>query len=81
MSGKNQHWGSTLDDFLHEEGISEAAKEEAAIRASCLIPNNETIAAMKAARRGELVTAGKPDVLIKKLKTGIKTKNKTMPQK
>jgi predicted transcriptional regulator len=26
MSGKNQHWGSTLDDFLHEEGIYEAAE-------------------------------------------------------
>jgi antitoxin HicB len=32
MSGKNQHWGSTLDDFLHEEGIYEAAKVEAATR-------------------------------------------------
>ena len=32
MSEKNQHWGSTLDDFLHEEGISEAAKAAAVIR-------------------------------------------------
>lgn len=32
MSGKNRHWGSTLDDFLHEEGICEAAKVEAATR-------------------------------------------------
>jgi len=31
MSEKNQHWGSTLDDFLHEEGIYEAAKTEAII--------------------------------------------------
>ena len=29
MSGKNQHWGSTLDDFLHEEGIYDAAKAAA----------------------------------------------------
>jgi len=29
MSKKNQHLGSTLDDFLHEEGIYEAAKSEA----------------------------------------------------
>lgn len=32
MSGKNRHWGSTLDNFLHEEGIYEAAKVEAATR-------------------------------------------------
>ena len=32
MSEKNQHWGSTLDDFLYEEGISEAAKAAAVIR-------------------------------------------------
>jgi antitoxin HicB len=29
---KNPHWGSTLDDFLHEEGIREAAKAEAVTR-------------------------------------------------
>jgi DNA-binding phage protein len=32
MSEKNQHWGSTLDDFLREEGIYEAAKTEAVTR-------------------------------------------------
>ena len=32
MSEKNQHWGSTLDDFLREEGIYEAAKVEAVTR-------------------------------------------------
>lgn len=32
MSGKNQHWGSSLDDFLKEEGIYEAAKVEAVMR-------------------------------------------------
>jgi len=32
MSEKNQHWGSTLDDFLHEEGIYEAVKGEAVTR-------------------------------------------------
>jgi len=32
MSGKNQHWGSTLDDFLHEEGFYKAAKAEAVTR-------------------------------------------------
>ena len=32
MSEKNQHWGSTLDDFLHEEDIYNAAKAEAVTR-------------------------------------------------
>jgi antitoxin HicB len=29
---KNPHWGSTLDDFLKEEGIRETAKAEAVTR-------------------------------------------------
>jgi hypothetical protein len=29
---KNPHWGSTLDDFLDEEGIREDAKTEAITR-------------------------------------------------
>lgn len=32
-----------------------------------LVPNTETVAAMKAARRGELVTVGKPSALIASL--------------
>lgn len=32
MSIENKHWGSTLDDFLKEEGIYDSAKEEAATR-------------------------------------------------
>ena len=32
MTKKNQHWGSTLDDFLHEEGIYESTKVEAVTR-------------------------------------------------
>jgi len=32
MSEKNKHWGSTLDDFLKEEGICESAKAEAVTR-------------------------------------------------
>ncbi len=31
-SKKNPHWGSTLDEFLDEEGIREAAKAEAVTR-------------------------------------------------
>jgi len=32
-----------------------------------LVPNEETIEAMKAARRGELVTGGNPENLLKRL--------------
>jgi hypothetical protein len=32
MSERNLHWGSTLEDFLNEEGICDAAKAEAATR-------------------------------------------------
>jgi antitoxin HicB len=32
MSKKNSHWGTTLDAFLEEEGICEAAKAEAVTR-------------------------------------------------
>jgi DNA-binding phage protein len=32
MTKKNPHWGTTLDSFLNEEGIREAAKAEAVTR-------------------------------------------------
>ena len=32
MSKKNPHWGTTLDAFLDEDGIREAAKAEAVTR-------------------------------------------------
>ncbi len=32
MNTNNQHLGSSLDDFLHEEGIYDAAKAEAVTR-------------------------------------------------
>ncbi len=32
MKKKNQHLGSTLEDFLHEEGIRETARTEAITR-------------------------------------------------
>lgn len=35
-----------------------------------LAPNADTIEAMKAARRGELVTAGAPDKMLKSLNAG-----------
>jgi predicted XRE-type DNA-binding protein len=30
MTGKRKHWGTTLDDFLKEEGIYEEAKTQVA---------------------------------------------------
>ena len=41
--------------------------KEKALPFEPLIPNDETIEAMKAARRGELVTAGLPETLIASL--------------
>ena len=32
MTKKNPHWGSSLDDFLAEDGIRETAKTEALTR-------------------------------------------------
>jgi hypothetical protein len=32
MSKKNPHWGKTLDEFLAEDGIRDAAKAEAVTR-------------------------------------------------
>ena len=40
---------------------------EKALPFAPLVPNQETIEAMKAARRGELVTVGSPDKLITSL--------------
>ncbi|HUB48433.1 MAG TPA: hypothetical protein VMB73_25945 [Acetobacteraceae bacterium] len=32
MAKKNPHWGTTLDEFLAEDGIRESAKAEALTR-------------------------------------------------
>jgi DNA-binding phage protein len=32
MNKKNPHWGSTLDDFLRQEGIRDTARAEAVTR-------------------------------------------------
>ena len=49
-AAKSKHWGSSLDDFLKEEGIYDQAHAQVAkeIRA------RKTSAAMKEARRGGL---------------------------
>jgi DNA-damage-inducible protein J len=41
--------------------------KEKALPFEPLVPNDETIEAMKAARRGEVVTAGSPDELVTSL--------------
>ncbi len=41
--------------------------KEKALPFEPLVPNDETIEAMKAARRGEVVTAGPPDKLVASL--------------
>ncbi len=46
------------------------AAAEKALPFEPLVPNAETVAAMKAARRGELVKVGKPDKLLGSLKAG-----------
>lgn len=57
--------GLTLSDAFRLLLVRVAA--EKALPFDPLVPNEETIEAMKAARRGELVTAGKPENLLKSL--------------
>jgi hypothetical protein len=49
------------------QGMKEAA-EFAEGKKGLPLPNAETVEAMKAARRGELVKAGKPEQLLRSLK-------------
>ena len=57
--------GLTVSDAFRMMMIRIA--KEKALPFEPLVPNDETIEAMKAARRGELTTAGTPDHLLKKL--------------
>ena len=57
--------GLTLSDAFRLLLVRVAA--EKALPFEPLNPNAETVAAMKAARRGELVKVGKPDKLLKSL--------------
>jgi DNA-damage-inducible protein J len=57
--------GLTLSDAFRLLLVRVAA--EKALPFDPLIPNEETIEAIKAARRGELVTAGNPENLLKSL--------------
>jgi DNA-damage-inducible protein J len=60
--------GLTVSDAFRLLLVRVAA--EKALPFEPLNPNAETVAAMKAARRGELVKAGKPDKLLRSLKSG-----------
>jgi len=60
--------GLTVSDAFRMMMIRIA--KEKALPFEPLIPNDETIEAMKAARRGELFTAGTPDSLLEKLNAG-----------
>src|ERR1700688_111424 len=60
--------GLTVSDAFRLLLVRVAA--EKALPFEPLNPNAETVAAMKAARRGELVKAGKPDKLLRSLNAG-----------
>jgi DNA-damage-inducible protein J len=60
--------GLTVSDAFRMM-IIRIAKEKA-LPFEPLVPNDETIEAMKAARRGELVTVGSPNNLLEKLNAG-----------
>jgi len=47
--------------------LLERVAAEKALPFEPLVPNVETVAAMKAARRGDLITAGKPNSLLPSL--------------
>ena len=60
--------GLTVSDAFRMLLVRVAAEQ--ALPFEPLNPNAETIAAMKAARRGELVKVGKPDKLLRRLNAG-----------
>jgi DNA-damage-inducible protein J len=60
--------GLTVSDAFRMLLVRVAA--EKALPFEPLKPNAETVAAMKAARRGELVNVGKPDKLLRSLNAG-----------
>ena len=57
--------GLTISDAFRLMMIRIA--KEKALPFEPLVPNNETIEAMKAARRGEMASAGSPDELVASL--------------
>jgi DNA-damage-inducible protein J len=61
--------GLTVSDAFRLMMMMRIAKDKA-LPFEPLVPNAETIEAMKAARRGELVTVGNPDKLLASLNAG-----------
>ena len=59
--------GLTVSDAFH---LLVRGAEEKALPFEALNPNAESVAAMKAARRGDLVKVGKPDKLLESLNAG-----------
>jgi antitoxin HicB len=60
---ENPHWGSTLDDFLDEEGIREAAKAEAVTRVVAWQLNEEMKRqGMSKARLAQLMNTSRAQV-------------------
>jgi len=57
--------GLTVSDAFRLMMVKIAS--EKALPFAPLVPNKDTIEAMKAARRGDLVTAGSPDMLLASL--------------
>jgi hypothetical protein len=53
---KNQHWGTTLDEFLAEDGTREAARTEALTRVAAW---SKTTSRAKSRMRGEIVEAAR----------------------
>lgn len=43
-TGRNEHWGSTLDEFLAEEGVKQATRAEAWTRARAFLSQDEFFA-------------------------------------
>lgn len=60
--------GLTVSDAFRLMMVRIAA--EGALPFEPLVPNAETVEAMKAARRGEFVTVGHPDSLLESLNAG-----------
>ena len=52
------------------ETVAYSIAKERALPFEPFVPNDDTIAAMKAARNGKLVKAGTPDSLLEKLNAG-----------
>jgi hypothetical protein len=58
MTRKNPHWGSTLDDFLREEGVRNAPRDQEDSRAVASQPTRKRTTKGRLARPVEDLDAG-----------------------